>query len=619
MGILNLHKFLERTSTKNNLSNLRGQVVGVDAMCWLHRGSIASAWELLTGRDTDKFLRFFVKMLVLCNMCGVKPIIVFDGASLPAKAKEETERRERRAANTSKAKEEIESKKISSFGQVDPKLRSMIVQSVSISAEMITRTMSVLRRLNVDFVVAPYEADAQLAFMYKQGIISGVVSEDSDLIAFGCHRLLSKMDINGDFMDVRLDWAFRGPESAIVSKPDNVGELGKLEKWTESMFVDLCILSGSDYKFGKIAGIGIKKAFQLLNRFRSIDRVIRETANLKKWSKEETVQFVKEFAFAKIAFLRHRVFDIVKCECVTITGEGELVDEKDHQVEDIIGPEIEAGLARLIMPGEIEAKSLEKRFFLERLPPGVLGVYNASMKPKGEDLDVKPEYAYEKKNGVSAYETLEMQIVADFEKHKCGKEEANLIVETKKNAYLSKLQGMILNSSVAPAAPLPGLVTDEEFGNIDELLLMEEGVVGSADDDTIDLCDDEDDEERKGPAFTQTQTQSQPTSSRAEAVPVRKSMVKNPFAKQNDQENKRARANSLGASTTGFASAMPQFVAEVKKPSIFASSTQTTVIDVMNHRRLSEATNAERRTSFVSSRDIVKEQTAASKFFGKKK
>lgn len=41
----------------------------------------------------------------------------------------------------------------------------------------------------VDILVAPYESDAQLAFLTKNGMAHAVVTEDSDLIAFGCERV----------------------------------------------------------------------------------------------------------------------------------------------------------------------------------------------------------------------------------------------------------------------------------------------------------------------------------------------------------------------------------------------------------------------------------------------
>ena len=51
--------------------------------------------------------------------------------------------------------------------------------------------------MNVKFVVAPYEADAQLAYMYKEQMIDIVMTEDSDLLAFGVQRVLYKVGPDG--------------------------------------------------------------------------------------------------------------------------------------------------------------------------------------------------------------------------------------------------------------------------------------------------------------------------------------------------------------------------------------------------------------------------------------
>ena len=52
--------------------------------------------------------------------------------------------------------------------------------------------------MGIDYVVAPLEADAQLAYLESQG----VVPEDSDLIAFGCKEVivLKLPDIIGDLL-----------------------------------------------------------------------------------------------------------------------------------------------------------------------------------------------------------------------------------------------------------------------------------------------------------------------------------------------------------------------------------------------------------------------------------
>ena len=46
-------------------------------------------------------------------------------------------------------------------------------------------------------MVAPYEADAQLAYLARIGLVDAVITEDSDLIAFGVREVLLKMDGTG--------------------------------------------------------------------------------------------------------------------------------------------------------------------------------------------------------------------------------------------------------------------------------------------------------------------------------------------------------------------------------------------------------------------------------------
>lgn len=43
--------------------------------------------------------------------------------------------------------------------------------------------------MGVECIVAPYEADAQLAFLERVSLVDLVITEDSDLLAFGCKRV----------------------------------------------------------------------------------------------------------------------------------------------------------------------------------------------------------------------------------------------------------------------------------------------------------------------------------------------------------------------------------------------------------------------------------------------
>ena len=47
-----------------------------------------------------------------------------------------------------------------------------------------------MHSIGVDVLVAPYEADAQLAYMNKINLAQLIITEDSDLILFGCEKVI---------------------------------------------------------------------------------------------------------------------------------------------------------------------------------------------------------------------------------------------------------------------------------------------------------------------------------------------------------------------------------------------------------------------------------------------
>ena len=69
---------------------------------------------------------------------------------------------------------------------------------VDITPEMALGVIKAARERNVDCIVAPYEADAELAFLSMNGLADVVVTEDSDLTVFGCSKVLFKLLDTGD-------------------------------------------------------------------------------------------------------------------------------------------------------------------------------------------------------------------------------------------------------------------------------------------------------------------------------------------------------------------------------------------------------------------------------------
>ncbi|XP_073154986.1 exonuclease 1-like isoform X4 [Henckelia pumila] len=77
---------------------------------------------------------------------------------------------------------------------------------------MARQLIQILRLENIEFVVAPYEADAQLAYLSgleaEDGGVVAVISEDSDLLVYGCSAVVFKMDRYGNGEERELDNVF---------------------------------------------------------------------------------------------------------------------------------------------------------------------------------------------------------------------------------------------------------------------------------------------------------------------------------------------------------------------------------------------------------------------------
>ena len=94
MGITGLLPLLKSIQRPIHIEELRGETVGVDAYCWLHKACYSCAQELALGIPTLGFLDFCVNGIDLLHHHGIRPIFVFDGRYLPMKAEKEKEREE---------------------------------------------------------------------------------------------------------------------------------------------------------------------------------------------------------------------------------------------------------------------------------------------------------------------------------------------------------------------------------------------------------------------------------------------------------------------------------------------------------------------------------------------
>lgn len=176
------------------------------------------------------------------------------------------------------------------------------------------------------YVVAPYEADAQMAYLERTGLVDGILTEDSDLLVFGCKNVLLKLDaVESTVISItRADFA-----SLSTSSGGSISLLG----WSDVQFRAMAILSGCDY-LPSIPSIGLKTAWSLLRKHSTVENVIR--ALRMEGKKKVPEGYLEAFRLAESVFLHQRVYDPVKQMLVHLTPipDGE---EWDEEVEAHVG------------------------------------------------------------------------------------------------------------------------------------------------------------------------------------------------------------------------------------------------------------------------------------------
>lgn len=151
-----------------------------------------------------RYVEYCLSKIRMLQRYKINPILVFDGGPLPMKAYREEQRAQRRSESKKKA-DEFMTLNSHSTAKLSTSAYSHMSKSADVTPEMAFMLIEALRRERVEYIVAPYEADAQLAYLDRIGRVSAVISEDSDLLLFGIKRILFKMDKFGNAEEVCLD------------------------------------------------------------------------------------------------------------------------------------------------------------------------------------------------------------------------------------------------------------------------------------------------------------------------------------------------------------------------------------------------------------------------------
>lgn len=212
------------------------------------------------------------------------------------------------------------------------------------------------------YIVAPYEADAQLAYLERIGLVDGILTEDSDLLVYGCQTVLFKLDV----VAATVVSISRKDFASVTLSSSEISLVG----WSDVQFRAMAILSGCDY-LPSIHGIGLKTACSLLRSWKTVEQVIKIL--MIEGKKPVPRNYLAQYEKAEKCFLHQRVYCPLseKLEHLTQVDEENWSDEYDAYVGRyvysassrrsagmILSRSIEPHLARKLALGDIDPITL---------------------------------------------------------------------------------------------------------------------------------------------------------------------------------------------------------------------------------------------------------------------
>lgn len=231
MGITGLKKVIKEHAAaavlETRLDHIRGWKLAIDA-------SIACYQLAMTSNNNMRvFRRLALGRVQSFDKLGCQAVWVFDGKPPALK---EFELARRRKAET-KAKERG-------------------ANMIAVTSEHFQWLREIILACGQQVVDAPSEAEAQCAYMCRDGYVDAVVTEDGDALTFGAKKVIFGYSANARMI-------------TIITLADVLLNMNI----TMSSFIDMCILLGCDYG-PHIDGVGPKKVVAWIREHHTIDQIL---------------------------------------------------------------------------------------------------------------------------------------------------------------------------------------------------------------------------------------------------------------------------------------------------------------------------------------------------------
>lgn len=281
MGIKHLHQLLQKYAPqcyiKKHLSEFAYQRIAIDISLYLYK------YKAISG---DRWIESFIYLISCLRKWNIHCVFVYDNKAPVEKLKEQQRRRETRVKQGDRVLElEEDIKRYENGGEASEKMieickkegvvsllrnhkqmidlplikrkvESMKSMIISITEEDLKLSRDLFDLLDIPYMIAISEAEAYSSYLCIHEKIDAVLSEDTDVLAYGAPIFLTKIDTMNDTV-------------VCINYQNMLDELDM----TKETFVDLCIMLGCDYN-SNIPKVGPEKSYAFLKKYKCIEEIM---------------------------------------------------------------------------------------------------------------------------------------------------------------------------------------------------------------------------------------------------------------------------------------------------------------------------------------------------------
>ena len=325
MGIKNLNKFIKDKFPESminiHLSSLAYKKVAIDISLYLFK------YKAVCG---DNWLSAFINLVASLRRNDIHCVFIYDGQSPPEKEHEKQKRREekekliynvfllqqaldnyyktniidkilidlynrRRSPSNHKSLLQSASNSVD-IQWIEEKIKQKEQQIIDIDPSDFEFTKNLFDILKVPYLVAPWEAEKLCSKLCLDNVVDAVLSEDTDVIAYGAPIFLSKIDTLNDTVTVI--------ENKILLDYLN---------FSKEQLLDLCIMSGTDYN-DNIPKVGNATAYKYLDKYKCIEKIPNIDTSILKFerSRELFTTFPDHDIIKTIPYCGHPDWELLK-------------------------------------------------------------------------------------------------------------------------------------------------------------------------------------------------------------------------------------------------------------------------------------------------------------------